>query len=116
LPATVVLTTVPGGTSRASGENDCSVRGAVRRQRRPLHVRLPPALLLERNLKLFGRLTGRGDFDADPWELFQRLYATLRREVGIRHVHRTKSGWQLTEDQRLTAALNGIWTATPACR
>jgi len=46
-----------------------------------------------------------GDFEADPWELFQRLYATMRREVGIRHVHRTKSGWQLTDDQRLTGRI-----------
>jgi hypothetical protein len=46
-----------------------------------------------------------GDFEADSWELLQRLSATMRREVGIRHVHRTQFGWQLTDDQRLTGRI-----------
>jgi len=46
-----------------------------------------------------------GGFEADPWELFHRLYATMRREVGIRHVQRTKLGWQLTDHQRLTGRI-----------
>lgn len=40
-----------------------------------------------------------GDFQAQAWELFQRLYATMRREMASRHVHRTDFGWQLTSDQ-----------------
>jgi hypothetical protein len=42
-----------------------------------------------------------GDSDADPWELFQRLYTKMRDEVATRHVHRTELGWQLTQDQQL---------------
>lgn len=42
-----------------------------------------------------------GDFEADAWELFQRLYANMRRAMSIRHVHRPDFGWQLTSDQRL---------------
>ena len=43
-----------------------------------------------------------GDHEADAWELFQMLYAKMRREIATRHVHRTEFGWQLTSDQRLT--------------
>ncbi len=46
-----------------------------------------------------------GDFEADPWELFQSLYAKMRREVATRHVHRTEFGWQLTDDQRLVGRI-----------
>ena len=46
-----------------------------------------------------------GDFDADPWELFQWLYAKMRREVATRHVHRTEFGWQLTSAQRLVGRI-----------
>ena len=46
-----------------------------------------------------------GDSASDSWDLFQRLYATIRREVGIRHVHRTQFGWQLTDDQRFTGRI-----------
>lgn len=42
-----------------------------------------------------------GDFEADAWELFQRLYANMRREVAIRHVQRTEFGWQLASNHRL---------------
>jgi hypothetical protein len=27
-----------------------------------------------------------GDFDVDPWELFQRLYANIRRAMAPRHI------------------------------
>jgi hypothetical protein len=47
-----------------------------------------------------------GDFEADAWELFQLLYAKLRREVATRHVHRTEFGWQLTDDQRLVGRID----------
>jgi hypothetical protein len=46
-----------------------------------------------------------GDFGTDPWELFQQLYAKMRREVAARHVHRTEFGWQLTRDQRLVGRI-----------
>jgi hypothetical protein len=46
-----------------------------------------------------------GDVDADPWELFQWLYAKMRHEVATRHVHRTEFGWQLTSDQRLVGRI-----------
>ena len=42
-----------------------------------------------------------GDFEADPWELFRRLYAKMRAEIATRHVERAEFGWQLTADQRL---------------
>jgi len=42
-----------------------------------------------------------GDFEADAWELFQQLYAKMRREIATRHVHRTEFGWQLTRDRLL---------------
>lgn len=46
-----------------------------------------------------------GDFEADPWELFQLLYAKMRIEIATRHVHRTEFGWQLTSDQRLVGRI-----------
>jgi hypothetical protein len=46
-----------------------------------------------------------GDFEADPWELFQRLYANVRRRISTRHVHRTEFGWQLTSEQRLVGRI-----------
>lgn len=46
-----------------------------------------------------------GDFEADPWELFQRLYTKVRTEIATRHVHRTEFGWQLTRDQRLVGRI-----------
>jgi len=44
-------------------------------------------------------------FDADPWELLQRLYGKMRREIAIRHVHRTEFGWQLTSEQQLVGRI-----------
>jgi len=46
-----------------------------------------------------------GDFEADPWELFQRLYASMRDAVATRHVRRTEFGWQLTSDQHLVGRI-----------
>jgi len=46
-----------------------------------------------------------GDFEADASDLFQLLYATMRREIATRHVHRTEYGWQLTSDQRLVGRI-----------
>jgi hypothetical protein len=46
-----------------------------------------------------------GDFEADTWGLFQRLYANMRREMAIRHVQRTEFGWQLTSEQRLVGRI-----------
>jgi hypothetical protein len=45
------------------------------------------------------------EFEADPCELFQRLYANMRRELALRHVQRTEFGWQLTSDQRLVGRI-----------
>jgi len=45
------------------------------------------------------------EFEADPWEVFQRLYANMRRELALRHVQRTEFGWQLTSDQRLVGRI-----------
>ena len=50
-----------------------------------------------------------GEFEADAWELFQLLYAKMRREVASRHVHHTEFGWQLTSDQRLVGRIE--WDA-----
>jgi hypothetical protein len=46
-----------------------------------------------------------GDIEADAWELFQLLYAKMRREVATRHVQRTEFGWQVTSDQRLVGRI-----------
>ena len=46
-----------------------------------------------------------GDFEADSWELFQRLSASMREAVTTRHVRRTEFGWQLTSDQRLVGRI-----------
>jgi hypothetical protein len=46
-----------------------------------------------------------GDFDADPWELFQRLFASIRDAVATRHVRRSEFGWQLTSDHRLVGRI-----------
>ena len=46
-----------------------------------------------------------GDFETDAWALFQRLCANMRREMSIRHLHRTEFGWQLTSDQRLVGRI-----------
>jgi hypothetical protein len=46
-----------------------------------------------------------GDFEEDPWALFQRLYAKMQRELATRHVHHTEFGWQLTSEQRLVGRI-----------
>ena len=46
-----------------------------------------------------------GDFEADPWELFQRLFASIRDAVSTRHVRRSGFGWQLTSDHRLVGRI-----------
>jgi len=46
-----------------------------------------------------------GDFEADAWELFRRLYAKMRAEIATRHVERAEFGWQLTADQRLVGRI-----------
>jgi hypothetical protein len=46
-----------------------------------------------------------GDFEANAWDLFQLLYAKMRREVATRHVNRTEFGWQLTSNQRLVGRI-----------
>lgn len=46
-----------------------------------------------------------GDLESDAWTLFQLLYATIRREMAIRHVQHTEFGWQLTSDQRLVGRI-----------
>ncbi len=46
-----------------------------------------------------------GDFEADSWDLFQRLYEKMRREMAIRHVDRTTHGWQVGSEQRLVGRI-----------
>jgi len=46
-----------------------------------------------------------GDFEADAWELFQRLYEKMRREMAIRHIEHTEHGWQLTEGDTLVGRI-----------
>jgi hypothetical protein len=46
-----------------------------------------------------------GDFEADAWDLFQRLYEKMRREMAVKHVERTEHGWQITSDDRLVGRI-----------
>jgi hypothetical protein len=46
-----------------------------------------------------------GDFEADAWGLFQRLYARMQQQMAKRHVHRTEFGWQLTETDRFVGRI-----------
>jgi hypothetical protein len=46
-----------------------------------------------------------GDFEADAWELFQRLYQKMRRELAVRHIEQTEHGWQLIDGDRLTGRI-----------
>jgi hypothetical protein len=46
-----------------------------------------------------------GDYEADAWELFQRLYDKMKREMAVRHVEYTEFGWQLTKGERLVGRI-----------
>lgn len=46
-----------------------------------------------------------GDLEADAWELFQRLYEKMRREMAIRHIGHTEHGWQIVEGSRLVGRI-----------
>jgi hypothetical protein len=46
-----------------------------------------------------------GDFEADAWELFQRLYEKMRRELAVRHIELTEHGWQLTNRDELVGRI-----------
>jgi hypothetical protein len=46
-----------------------------------------------------------GDVHADSWDLFQRLYEKMRREMAIRHVERTTHGWQVGREQCLVGRI-----------
>lgn len=46
-----------------------------------------------------------GDFEADAWELFKRLYEKMRREMMARHIEQTEHGWQLTERDELVGRI-----------
>ena len=46
-----------------------------------------------------------GDYEADAWELFQRLYDKMKREIAVRHVEHTEFGWQLTKGERLVGRI-----------
>ena len=46
-----------------------------------------------------------GDFEADAWEVFQRLYARIRQELAKRHVHQAEFGWQLTDGHRFVGRI-----------
>ncbi len=46
-----------------------------------------------------------GDHEADAWELFQRLYDKMKREMAVRHVEHTEFGWQLTRGDRLVGRI-----------
>jgi hypothetical protein len=45
-----------------------------------------------------------GDFEANAWDLFQRLYQKMRVELAVRYIDHTGSGWQII-DQRLTGRI-----------
>ncbi len=51
------------------------------------------------------RFSVLGDHEADAWELFQRLYAKMKREIAVRHVEHTEFGWQLTKGERLVGRI-----------
>ena len=46
-----------------------------------------------------------GDVHADSWDLFQRLYEKMRREMALRHVERTTHGWQVGREQCLVGRI-----------
>jgi len=46
-----------------------------------------------------------GDYEADAWELFRRLYDKMKREIAVRHVEHTEFGWQLTKGERLVGRI-----------
>ena len=46
-----------------------------------------------------------GDYEADAWELFRRLYDKMKREMAVRHVEHTEFGWQLTKGDRLVGRI-----------
>jgi hypothetical protein len=46
-----------------------------------------------------------GDFEADAWQLFQRLYGKMRHEMGARHLERTEYGWHLAKGDRLVGRI-----------
>ena len=46
-----------------------------------------------------------GDYEADAWELFQRLYDKMKREIAVRHVEHTEFGWQLTKGEHLVGRI-----------
>lgn len=46
-----------------------------------------------------------GDYEADAWELFQRLYDKMKREMALRHVEHSEFGWQLTKRDRLVGRI-----------
>jgi len=45
------------------------------------------------------------DSEADPWELFQKLYAKIRRELAVKHVEQTTHGWRVRPEQRLVGRI-----------
>jgi len=52
-----------------------------------------------------------GDFEADAWQLFQRLYDKIRRELGERHLEYGKDGWQFADGDRLVGRIE--WDPDP---
>lgn len=40
-----------------------------------------------------------GDFEADAWQLFQQLYAKMRRELAVHHLEYGQHGWQFVADR-----------------
>ena len=50
-----------------------------------------------------------GELETEAWELFRKLYTTMRREMAQRHVERTQFGWQLTSEHRLVGRIE--WDA-----
>ncbi len=52
-----------------------------------------------------------GDFEADEWQLFQRLYEKTRREMGQRRIKYTEYGLQLTDRDRLVGRIESDFQA-----
>ena len=47
-----------------------------------------------------------GDFEADAWQLFQRLYVKMQRELNERHIEYSEYGWRLTDRDRVIGRID----------
>lgn len=52
-----------------------------------------------------------GDFEADAWALFQRLYQKMRQEMAQHYLERGDHGWRLADRARLVGRIE--WDRDP---